>query len=201
MARNSQKRPRLPVTHPKRGKAHSTRQRKAELIAEPHVGKSKPADVSLVSTHPDHGITNGPGKPAPMRVPILEPRPADYPVGSLESRAAARALSLKMGDADPIRAVLAKIKRDPMTPAVVVPSAPAHGVGCSCGDCMLLTRVEPTQTERQVPAPSEQADRESLENVYDEAQRRANVLRAFQDVARAGGKGSPMPVPAWAAQR
>lgn len=208
MPRNSQKRPRLPATHPKRGKAHSVHQTASEpkLMAARRVAKSKPANVPHVPILPSHAVTNGLKKI--VRLPVSEPRPADFPVGSLESRAAVRILLEQKRDEgwhtttrDGIfRAVadgqiILQYELDPPSPEVVVPNAPAHWQGCGCQDCRSMNLAQ--QPEKPQLAPPVEPNRETPEDVYSEAQRRANVLRAFQDVARAGARESP-PAPQWA---
>jgi len=127
----------------------------------------------------------------------LRARPADFPIGSMESRAAARAMSANRIEWDPVRAALSRITLEPPTPETSVPSGPAHGEGCSCDGCRIRFYQD---SRREKPlralAPSVQAS-ERIPDANADAERRENVLRALQDVARAGVRESG-PTPAWA---
>lgn len=163
--KNRRKKPRLPATHSK---------------PEP----AAPSPQKVVSR-----------KPTLLRVSGLAARPADFPVGSVQSRAAARAMSSYRLESEPLRTVLALIKRDPFTPALVVPSAPDHGDGCGCDRCRLLFKDDSQQQKPR--APSVDANREVPVEPYNEAQRRENYLRALRDVSRVG-TADVAPLPAWA---
>jgi len=152
--KNRRKKPRLPATHSK---------------PEPAV----PSPPKVVSR-----------KPTLARVSGLAARPADFPVGSVQSRAAARAMSMSKVDQEPIRAVLSQYQRDPETPLVMMPQMPDLPVHSS----MPADRTPEIKPSAAIP------DRQGPDRSAELEQARENYRRALKDMMRAI---EPVPEPQW----
>jgi len=184
--KNRGKRPRLLATKAGRKKARS--------------GPSKELSAAIPNQTIEQAkvqIANELKRTVPYLAGGVIARPADFPIGSMQSRAAARAMSANRIELDPSRAILSSYTRDPMPHEIVVPSAPACGPGCGCQECRVRFWQD-SRPEKPLQTASVQAS-ERVPDIYVDAARRENVLRAFQDVARAGGHNTP-PTPAWASR-